>query len=370
MNNNENSPRADNINFFGKRIGTFLSITCTFVGTAFAMDYVNAVPFKHVTPDAVRQQLSSSDESFNIVSPAVRRVADENFASLNTVDEAIRIDMDKSSWVGGFNLADVASNQNQLAMATASLKTESWIKPSYDNRTFGVDKYNITENTVTSIVQASEKTGVSIGYLLAVADRESSFREKIKAPTSSAKGLFQMTSQTWGSTMHKFGPTLGYSEEASTVRKNSSGKIYFTSNNARKNVLAMRDEPEHAALLSAALTVDNKRRVESIIGRSLKDYEVYMAHFFGVNNAARFLKYAARTPKRYPSSIRAFDAARKANKPIFYNMRTGRERTFGQVYAMIKNDMQKKIAYYSLEYAKVSSEEHHKAREMLYKLVK
>ena len=355
MNSNKS---INNATIFSTKLGVLLTITSSFVGAAFAMDYAGVVPYKHITPtiladfDLPEDKFSSSEQT----------VIEENFVSFDYPVDNTDLSFNTLAYQSEEILAE-------SEFAVAELDTDSWIVVDYDHKDFGLDYIEVSDDIVDSVKAANLKTGVGVGYLLAVASRESSFRKSVKSSTSSAKGLFQMTNQTWSATMDKFGEQYGYVQEASSIRKNSSGRLYYTSNTAKKDILSMRDAPEHASLLSAALTLDNKRRVESVIGRSLKDYEVYMAHFFGVTNAAKFLKNVARRPNAYPSSYSRFNAARKANKNIFYNKRTGRERTFAQVYNEIKDDMERRIAFYSLSYAKISSDEHKEAREYLHKMV-
>ena len=199
--------------------------------------------------------------------------------------------------------------------------------------------------------------------------KKSSFRVNVKAPTSSAKGLFQMTNQTWSDTIAKLGADYGYQSQASHLKKNSKGKLYYTSSRARKEILSMRDNPEHAAMITAALSVDNGRRLRKMLGRDVSQSELYIAHFLGVTNASKLIKYAGTKPNSYPRSYRSFKAAINANKNIFINKKTGKHRTFRQVYNLISKDMDNRIVYYSLEFAKISSEEHKSARDYLNSII-
>jgi len=57
--------------------------------------------------------------------------------------------------------------------------------------------YAIDSEVLSGIRQASKKTGVDFGYLMAQAAQESSFQPAVKAATSSATGLYQFLDSTW-----------------------------------------------------------------------------------------------------------------------------------------------------------------------------
>ena len=59
-----------------------------------------------------------------------------------------------------------------------------------------------------AIKQAATTTGTSFQYLLATAKMESNFNPSAKAPTSSARGLFQFIDQTWLGTVKEAGAQL------------------------------------------------------------------------------------------------------------------------------------------------------------------
>jgi hypothetical protein len=63
--------------------------------------------------------------------------------------------------------------------------------------TINIGGYTIRSDVYQAIQQASNKYGVPLDYMLAMAHKESGFNPNIKAPTSSATGLFQFISKTW-----------------------------------------------------------------------------------------------------------------------------------------------------------------------------
>ncbi len=66
---------------------------------------------------------------------------------------------------------------------------------------------------------ASASTGTDYGYLVKTAAvRESSFRPRPEAPTSSAEGLFQFIEETWIRTIKDEGERYGLKEHADKIR--------------------------------------------------------------------------------------------------------------------------------------------------------
>src|ERR1044072_4208302 len=74
-----------------------------------------------------------------------------------------------------------------------------------------------------AIKQAASTSGTSFEYLLATAKMESNFNPTARAPTSSARGLFQFIDQTWLGTVKEAGSQLGYGSYADVITKSSSG---------------------------------------------------------------------------------------------------------------------------------------------------
>src|SRR3546814_19077280 len=54
-----------------------------------------------------------------------------------------------------------------------------------------------TAPVLAAVQAASARTGIDFDYLVDVARVESRFDPTAKAPTSSARGLYQFTTQTW-----------------------------------------------------------------------------------------------------------------------------------------------------------------------------
>jgi hypothetical protein len=182
-----------------------------------------------------------------------------------------------------------------------------------------------------AIKQAANSTGTSFEYLLTTAKMESNFNPSAKAPTSSARGLFQFIDQTWLGTVKEAGAQLGYGNYADAITKSSSG--YSVSDPAaRSAILKLRDDPQASSAMAGVLTQSNSFKLTGKIGRRPTDGELYMAHFMGVGGAAKLIANAEDNPKA--SGARLFPNAAAANRSIFYE-RGGRARSVSEVYSVL-----------------------------------
>src|SRR5690349_17209696 len=106
---------------------------------------------------------------------------------------------------------------------------------------------------VTSAIrQASLKTGVDFAYLMEKAAAESSFDSDAKAPTSSARGLYQFIESTWLQMVDRYGEKHGLAEYADQIAR---GKV--SSPAMRKEILALRNDPEISALMAGEFAAEN-----------------------------------------------------------------------------------------------------------------
>ena len=147
--------------------------------------------------------------------------------------------------------------------------------------------------------------------------------------TSSACGLFQFTEQTWLGTIKKDGAQLGLSDQANAISKDSNGRYVVTDPAARREILALRNDPEVSALMAGALTNESRESLEGSLGRSVNGGELYMAHFLGAAGATKLISSAEETPN--VSAATLFPQAAAANRSIFYN-KDGSARSASEVY--------------------------------------
>ena len=180
---------------------------------------------------------------------------------------------------------------------------------------------------ITSAIQkASARTGVDFAYLMEQAAAESSFDAGATAKTSSASGLYQFLDKTWMNMVKKHGYKYGMGNLADKIDKNGS----VSDPQTRKDILALRNNPEKAAALAAEFASDNKRYLESHTNADIGATELYLAHFLGAGGAAGFLNAMDKNPLTAGADI--FPKAALANRNVFYNPQSGEPRSLAEIY--------------------------------------
>ncbi|MFA5124134.1 transglycosylase SLT domain-containing protein [Zavarzinia sp.] len=188
----------------------------------------------------------------------------------------------------------------------------------------------IPSDVLRGIQAAAEKTGVDFKYLLAQAKLESGFDTTAKAVTSTAKGLYQFIEQTWLKVVKDHGAEHGVGELADAITTGSDGRMRVSDSTTKKKILALRDDPELAAVMGAEFAADNKDYLSGKLNRPVNSTDLYMAHFLGAGGASRFLSALERRPSSSAADLLPDAAA--ANKSIFYD-KNGRARSVRDVYA-------------------------------------
>jgi len=203
-----------------------------------------------------------------------------------------------------------------------------------------VDNSSATQTAATeglkrvagAIKQGSNQTGVSFEYMLTTAKMESDFDPSAGATTSSAHGLYQFIDQTWLGTVKEAGPRLGYGNYADAITKTSSGSYTVDDPFMKRSIMKLRDDPQAASSMAAALTQSNSFKLTGLLGRRPSDSELYMAHFMGVGGAAKLIANAEDNPQAV--GARLFPNAASANRSIFY-AKDGRARSVSEVYSVL-----------------------------------
>lgn len=167
-----------------------------------------------------------------------------------------------------------------------------------------------------AVQNASARTGIDFDYLVDVARVESGYNPTAKASTSSARGLYQFTKQTWLATLDRHGADHGLAWAADAIGRDASGRLSVTDPALRQQILDLRDDPAAASSMAAALTSDNRTYLESRIGRSAEPVDLYLAHFLGSGGAAQFLSAMDANPDQPGASL--MPAAAAANRSVFY----------------------------------------------------
>ncbi|MCK1588000.1 lytic transglycosylase domain-containing protein [Bradyrhizobium sp. 169] len=184
----------------------------------------------------------------------------------------------------------------------------------------------------SAIKQASNVGGVSFQYMLTTAKMESDFDPTAGATTSSAHGLYQFIDQTWLGTVKEAGTQLGYGNYSDAITRTSSGTYTVDDPAMKRSIMKLRDDPEAASSMAAALTQSNSFKLTGLLGRRPSDSELYMAHFMGVGGAAKLIANAEDNPQAV--GARLFPNAASANRSIFY-AKDGRARSISEVYSVL-----------------------------------
>ncbi len=182
---------------------------------------------------------------------------------------------------------------------------------------------------VTAIRQASAQTGVDFAYLLEKAAAESSFDPSAQAETSSARGLYQFVDRTWLDTMDRHAAAHGYPNVAKAITRDAHGSPVVKDAAAEQYILSLRENPRISALMAAELAQDNRAALEASLGREVGNAELYMAHFLGAGNAAKFI--GEREANGGAEAHAVVPQAARANMAVFYEH--GKALSLDQVFA-------------------------------------
>ncbi|MEG9527106.1 MAG: transglycosylase SLT domain-containing protein [Hyphomicrobiales bacterium] len=203
---------------------------------------------------------------------------------------------------------------------------------------------SVPGKVVDTIVKASDEAGVDPVYMMALADKESSFDTDAKAATSSAQGLFQFVARTWLEMIRDYGARYGLANEAAAVK--GRGSAITVTAGMRTRVLGLRNDPRVAALMAAELIKRDRERIEARVGRALSTTELYLAHFLGTASAGRFLSLSSERPDEVAG--REFRSAARANRSLFTEKAGGKRRslTVAELHGRIEDMIDRRLTRY------------------------
>jgi len=192
----------------------------------------------------------------------------------------------------------------------------------------GVSPIAVPQSLAQVLNSAGDRSNVDFDYLLQTAIRESSLDPAAKAPTSSAVGLFQFLDSTWLQVMKQEGPRLGYQRYADAISVTTEGDYVIRDKGLRKEILALREDPQVAADMAAAFTQANGAYLTEKFGRMPSPGELYIAHFLGPQGAEKLFRAGLQDPNQVAAKL--FPKQARANPQIFYA--DGAPRTIRQLY--------------------------------------
>jgi hypothetical protein len=182
-----------------------------------------------------------------------------------------------------------------------------------DNSTISAFGAQVPKSVVFAIHDASQKSGADFSYLVKQAAVESSFDPNAKAKGSSATGLYQFIQSTWLDMVDKYGEKYGLD----------------TSSMSRKDLMALRKDPEVSSCMAAELSQENGEFLNNNWGGEVGETELYLAHFMGAGGAASFLKAKDNNPMMAAADL--FPDAARSNRSVFFDG-NGRARSVSEVY--------------------------------------
>ncbi len=196
-----------------------------------------------------------------------------------------------------------------------------------------------TAATVSAIRRAASVTGVDPNMLMSIAAHESGLRPGIKAPTSSATGLFQFINSTWFGMMEARGGRHGYGWAASAIKSGQAGTARRPTALGRR-ILDLRKDAYLNAVMGGELAKMNETALRPVLGRSPSIGESYMANFLGHAGARKFYRAERRNPNASAADL--FPAEAGANRSIFYG-RDGSKRSLQEVERMMTRFVEQPI---------------------------
>lgn len=159
-----------------------------------------------------------------------------------------------------------------------------------------------------AIQRAAAATGVDFSMLVETARRESALNPNARASTSSATGLFQFIDSTWLDMVRRHGASHGLAAESAALQRGADAAT-------RRNILALRSDPEIAARMAGELTRENAATLQQRLGRSPSAGELYAAHVMGPGGALRLIEAAQQGA---PNAAALFPREAAANRGLFY----------------------------------------------------
>jgi Transglycosylase SLT domain len=197
-----------------------------------------------------------------------------------------------------------------------------------------------------TITRAAQVTGVDATYMLALADKESTFSPRVKAPTSSAVGLYQFLEGTWLEVLNEHAAKHGFTAAADAITV-VAGRPTVTVPENRRWILSLREDPYLSALMAGELVKKTQDRLAQERKGKVGKGELYLAHLLGSAGASRLLKLVDERPQE--NAAKAFQAAAKANKSVFYagGGKKKKEATVAEVHARISELIESRVTRYA-----------------------
>lgn len=174
------------------------------------------------------------------------------------------------------------------------------------------------------ITEVSLQHGLDPTYFHGLARRESSFNPFAGAGTSSARGLWQFTDNTWLCALRQYGPRYGLAA-ADQIYVDSRGRCAVNDTRTRIWLLSLRYNQAFSTHIVIAHTLDNRAflKMHGIIATQA---DLYALHFLGQGDGLKFLRA---DPNAIGAAI--LPAAAASNPSVFFDR--GRPRRVWEIYS-------------------------------------
>jgi Transglycosylase SLT domain len=161
-----------------------------------------------------------------------------------------------------------------------------------------------------AIRRAADATGVDFSLLVETARRESAMNPNARAGSSSATGLFQFIDSTWLDMVRRHGAAHGLGRQAALLQSGEADAA------ERRDILALRADPELSARLAGELARENAAALTARLGRAPSAGELYAAHVMGAGGAARLIEAAQQGDG---NAAALFPREAGANRGLFFS---------------------------------------------------
>jgi len=192
--------------------------------------------------------------------------------------------------------------------------------------------FNISSDVLAAIRLGSIRTGVDFSFLMELARVESNFNPTVRAPRSSATGLFQFKDLSWLEAMRTFGADYGLQDYATRVKPVNDEEYEqqpIVRDPLQLEVLALRLNPRLSTLMAAENIKRNLQTLSGRIGHEPGRTELYLAHYLGPNGSLEFLKTLDEAPATIAAEL--FPEEATSDPGVFQGWQ-GQPRTVAEVY--------------------------------------
>src|SRR3954449_983756 len=197
-----------------------------------------------------------------------------------------------------------------------------------------------------TVIRAAEVTGAEPAYMLALAEKESTFDYHAKAKTSSAVGLFQFLEGTWLRALKTYGARHGFGAAADAITV-VGGRPVVSDPENKPWIISLREDPYLSALMAGEMINRSRELLSKQRERSLTKGDLYLAHLLGDGGASRLLRLVEQKPEE--KAPKAFPTAAKANRTIFSSgsSKTRKDASVLEVQARVNSMIEKCVGRYA-----------------------